>query len=167
MPDEPDVSTAEELELREMDVPWPDSKEELMDYIDTLIGRNHTYGTCVYAMSMSAVATFRYVSSELGVTGFQASCADLDILRRTRRLEHGFTLLDFGKLLFPQYWAEDHFPSPETLVEDNMEHLQEAAQERLDDNGEKMHPNVRSHLQTIASGEVPQPSNNHPDHAHS
>jgi hypothetical protein len=51
-----------ESDMRKAKVPWPQSEEELTEYINSLVYRNHDYGTCVYAMSMAAVAAFQYVS---------------------------------------------------------------------------------------------------------
>ena len=62
----------------------------------------HDYGTCVYAVSLSAVATVHYVASRLGMTGFQVSCADLDILRRTRRIKGPLMVIDANDMLYPQ-----------------------------------------------------------------
>ncbi len=53
-------------------------------------------------MSLAAVAAFYYVSHKLGVTGFQASCADMDFLQRTRSMKSGFKILDYDDLLYPQ-----------------------------------------------------------------
>jgi len=96
---------AAEQEMRDAKVPWLESPEELASYIADLIDRPHDYGTCVYAMSMAAVAAYNHVASKLGVTGFQASCADMDIVRRTRGYER-FVLLDLGNALYPQYDLE-------------------------------------------------------------
>jgi hypothetical protein len=74
-----------ESELFAEDVPWPYTKEQLIEYVESLVNKQYDYGTCVYAMSMAAEAAFNYVSHRLGVTGFQASCADLDFLRRRTR----------------------------------------------------------------------------------
>ena len=84
-----------EQEMREADAPAPDTLAELSEYIESLTERDHEYGTCVYAMSLAAVAAFNHVARKLGVTGFQASCADMDILRRTRHMD--------GNMLYPQY----------------------------------------------------------------
>lgn len=97
------ISEMNEQQLRELEVETPKSLGELDDYITALVDRNHDYGTCVYAMSMAAVAAFNYVASQLGVTGFQASCADLDIIRRTRRIDGPFALINAHDMLYPQY----------------------------------------------------------------
>lgn len=150
-----DIQDASEDELRNANVPWPESPEELIEYIESLCERDHDYGTAVYAMSMSAVAAFRYVAKRLGVTGFQSSCADMDILRRTRRLEHGFKIIDYSNVLFPQYWTQEKFPRPEGILEENRDEFIKAAEVRLQESG-GMHPSVREHLETIASGGTPQ-----------
>ncbi len=92
-----------EKEMRESTAPSPATTDELARYIDTLVDRPHDYGTCVFAMSLAATAAFNYVASKLGVTGFQASCADMDILRRTRGMKHGFSILNAHDVLYPQY----------------------------------------------------------------
>lgn len=89
--------------MREAKAPTPNSGAELATYIESLRAQGHCYGTHVYAMSLAATATFNYMASQLGVTGFQASCADLDILRRTRGMKHGFLILNATNLLYPQY----------------------------------------------------------------
>jgi hypothetical protein len=97
------LTSPTEQEMRNTKVPTPATPEALVEYIKSLVEREHDYGTCVYAMSMAAVASFNYVASKLGVTGFQASCADLDILRRTRGLECPFALIKAEDMLYPQY----------------------------------------------------------------
>src|SRR5512141_507260 len=92
-----------EKEMRESKVPSIPTLEDLTEYIDSLVERPHEYGTCVYAMSMAATAAFHYVAGKLGVTGFQASCAALDVIRRTRGWEGPFLLLNAEDALYPQY----------------------------------------------------------------
>jgi hypothetical protein len=92
-----------EADMREAKVPWPKTKEQLAEYIESLVNRNHDYGTCVYAMSMAAEAAFNYVAGKEGCTGFQASCADLDFVRRTRLLKGPFMLIKAEDMLYPQY----------------------------------------------------------------
>lgn len=95
-----------EKEMREADVPTPKTADELAEYVRSLTEREHDYGTAVYAASMAAVAAFNHVAHRLGMTGFQASCADLDIIRRTRRLHGPFMLIRAEDMLFPQYSIE-------------------------------------------------------------
>ena len=91
-----------EIEMRNEDAPWPKTMEELKEYIESLTSMEHDYGTCVYAMSLAAVATFRYVAGKEGCTGFQSSCADLDIIRRLRRLKGPFMLVDVRDDLYEE-----------------------------------------------------------------
>ena len=104
-----------EAEMREMKAPWLKTSDELVAYIQSLVTRPHDYGTCVYTMSLAAVATLNYVAGRLGTTGFQVSCADLDILRQTRGLDWG-KVLNYNDLLFPQYCNSEHFPSAQDLL---------------------------------------------------
>jgi len=92
-----------EAEMRDSEATRPQSIEELNEYIASLTEREHDYGTCVYAMSLAATAAFNYVAGRLGVTGFQASCADLDIIKRTRRIDGPFMLVLGRDMLYPQY----------------------------------------------------------------
>jgi len=138
-----------EQELRDAKVPWPKTRDELMAFMDSLMERPHEYGTCVYAMSMCAVAAYYYVSHVLGATSFQASLADLDILRRTRRMEY-FRIVNWEGMLYPQYENE----MQKTIAPDIWKWLQSEAKRKL---AEKpvAHPAVRAHWQSIVDGIVP------------
>lgn len=93
-----------EQELRNAESPWPKTPGELIDYIQKICDENgDDYGKCVYAMSLSAVAAFNFASHLVGATGFQASCADLDIIRRTRGMKCPFAIIKADDMLFPQY----------------------------------------------------------------
>ena len=138
-----------EEELRETEVITPKTIEELNEYINSLVNRQHDYGTCVYAMSMASVATFNYIAHKLGVTGFQAGCADLDILTRTRRMKDGFFILNYKNLLYPQYLNEDSFPSISTLLNKNAEHLGKRAKELLKESPMAC-PSVVEHWKLLA-----------------
>jgi hypothetical protein len=134
-----------EQEMRDSKVPTVEDDEELKKYIHDLINQEHDYGTCVYAMSMAATAAFNYVASKLGVTGFQTSCAGMDILRRTRRLKSGFMILDYENLLFPQYCNSEHFPGWTELISKNREMLSQKAKELLRNSSNNTHPDVKAH----------------------
>lgn len=137
-----------EAEMRDEKAPWPNTLELLNEYITSLVDRQHDYGTCVYAMSLSAVAAFQHVASKLGVTGFQASCADLDILRRTRSLDGPFIILKAEDMLYPQY------DLPEKLrkaMESWKEWAAEECAKELEKSGEQVHPDVKAHWERLAS----------------
>ena len=139
-----------EQELRETKDKWPKSMKELTEYIDSLVDRQHDYGTCVYAMSLAAVATFNYVAHKLGTTGFQSSCADMDILRRTRNMEDGFRILNYEHLLFPQYLNSEHFPTHTQLIEQNKDALRKKAKEKLAE-VDMVHPEVKARWEYLAN----------------
>jgi len=143
------MKTKTEKQLRKAEVPWLKTQKELMKYINALVNRKHDYGTAVYAMSMSAVAAYYYASSKVGATGFQASCADLDIIRRTRGLKGPFKIVDISRALYPQY----------DLVQELMESLNESkgwlrdeAKKLLKD-AERCHPDVVAHWKKLAAYE--------------
>ncbi|MHA1290751.1 MAG: hypothetical protein ACTSPB_25485 [Candidatus Thorarchaeota archaeon] len=144
------LSNMNEKELREYKVPFPKTEDELLDIIRQLVNRQHTYDTCVYAMSIAAVAAFRYVASVLGTTGFQAGCADLDFLRRTRSMDHGFMIIDYEKLIYPQYCDREYFPTYLELLRDNLEPMQKLVRKKMRDSS-FVHPDVMKHWNWILS----------------
>jgi hypothetical protein len=138
-----------EKDMREAESARPKTIGELSDYIQSRVQQEHDYGTCCYAMSLSAVAAFNYVAHELGVTGFQSSCADLDILRRTRRIEGPFMLLKLNDALYPQYSLREKL---DEFIAECRPWLKERAAELLakSDKG-AVHPNVWAHWEWLAS----------------
>jgi hypothetical protein len=138
-----------ETEMRDTEDKHPCTKEQLAQYVESLVNRSHDYGTCVYAMSLAATAAFNYVAHKLGVTGFQASCADLDILRRTRSLKGPFILLKAEDALYPQYNL--HEKLSEALAE-WQPWMKEQAKAKLAESGQA-HPNVVKHWKWLAGVE--------------
>lgn len=144
-----------EQEMRDTEVNTPKTKEELSATIEALVSQEHDYGTCVYAMSMAAVAAYNYVAHRLGVSGFQASCADLDIIRRTRMIDGPFMLITADKALYPQYNLQ------ETLAEamdDWAPWLKEQAEKKIAEAGERAHPDVLAHWRALAATDQHQPA---------
>ena len=144
------AGVATEEQMRDGDVPWPKSRDELVAYIDTLTERPHDYGTCVYAMSMAATAAFNYVASKLGVTGFQASAAAMDILRRTCGLKNGFRIISYDDLLYPQYWDAERTPIFRAVLREprNARRFADEAARRLSEDSHAS-PTVRDHWRWI------------------
>ena len=133
--------------MRESPAPTPDSVEELAQYVESLVDRNHCYGTCVYAMSLAATAAFNFVVRRLGATGFQASCADLDILRRTRRLDGPFILIKAENDLYPQY---DNVADLRAAREKWRPWVIEQAKKKLAESSDA-HPDVLAHWRRLAA----------------
>jgi hypothetical protein len=136
-----------EKEMRESKEAWPKSEKELLVEIRRLTEREHEYGTCVYAMSLAAAATFNYVASKLGCTGFQASCADLDFVRRTRGIEGPFALFKLEDALYPQYDLPGELLK---FIEGNRKWMAEQAKKKLAE-GIDAHPNVIAHWKKPAA----------------
>lgn len=140
-----------EKEMREEEAPWPKEMKELTDYIDSLTERPHDYGTCCYAVSLAATAAFQYVAGKLGITGFQASCADLDVLRRTRRIKGPFAIIRGEDMLYPQY---DIVGKVHEYIKEWQQWVAEEAQKKIDKcNREpgRVHPDVWAHWKALAS----------------
>lgn len=140
-----------EAEMRDAKAPTPDTVADLSTYINKLVNRQHDYGTCCYAMSLAATAAFNFVAHKLGVTGFQASCADMDILRRTRHIEGGFRIMKYDDLLYPQYCDDEHFPSWRDLLKDKdiAKQLAKKAKAKLKKNP-NAHEDVVAHWRKLA-----------------
>jgi len=141
-----------EKQMRDEKAPWPKTIEELTAYIQSQVEGPHDYGTCVYAMSLAATAAFQFVASTLGTTGFQASCADLDILRRTRLLDGPFMIIKAEDALYPQY---DLRGKLEEALESWRPWLSDEAAKKLA-NG-PAHPNVMAHWRELAKARSENP----------
>jgi hypothetical protein len=135
-----------EAEMRAAEDPWPYTREQLLEYIDSLTERGHDYGTCVYALSLGALAAFNYIARKLGVTGFQSSCADLDFIRRNRNISGPFILLKAEDALYPQYDLREKLD--EALGEWHP-WLKEEAKKKLAET-EHAHPAVVAHWKKLA-----------------
>ena len=135
-----------EQEMRDSKAPTPKTIEELNEYINSLLAIQHDYGTCCYAMSLAATATFNFVASSLDVTGFQASCADLDILRRTRLINGPFAIVKAEDMLYPQY---DIPAKVESYIDGWKSWARDEALKKLEA-APDAHPNVLNHWKNLA-----------------
>lgn len=144
------VKSTTEKELREEEAAWPKTIEELQEYIQSLVELQHDYGTCVYAMSMAACATLNYVASTLGCTGFQASCADLDIIRRQRMIKGPLLILKGDDMLYPQFDVQEKL---QQLRESSKDWLRDEAKKLLKKPKEGVHPAVWAHWKKLAEAE--------------
>ena len=133
--------------MRAEKAPTPSSVDELNEYIRSLVEREHDYGTCVYAMSLAATAAFNHVASKLGVTGFQASCADLDVLRRTRGMDGPFIILKAEDMLYPQYDVPGKL---QEAIASWQDWLAEQAALKMKD-ATTAHPDVAAHWEKLAA----------------
>ena len=139
-------SATTEAEMRAAVDPWPYTRDQLLQYIDSLTERPHDYGTCVYALSLAALAAFNYVARKLGVTGFQSSCADLDFIRRNRNIKGPFILLKAEDALYPQSNLRERL---DEALEEWKPWLSEEATKKLSEIPEA-HPAVIAHWKKMA-----------------
>lgn len=138
-----------EKDMREDKVPSIRTEKQLHEYIASLVNRRHDYGTCVYALSMAATAAFEYVAHKLGVSGFQASCADLDILRRTRRMDGPFMIVRAEDALYPQYDLQGRLTK---TLDEWKPWLKEEAQKKIAESSQDdVHPDVWRHWLKLAA----------------
>jgi hypothetical protein len=145
------LAKATEKELGDFPRLCPRSMRELNAITKALASRTHTYGTCVHAIALAAEAAYNFIAHKLGVTGFQASCADIQILSRSRGMKHGFRIIDYSKLLYPQY--KDEFDRIKLSAE-SFAHIRKAARAKLDEKGDA-HPDVAAHWAYVAYGGSP------------
>jgi hypothetical protein len=93
--------------------PWPKTEQDLLSVIRSAFhfewdesDPGTGYEASANALVTCAVAAFNYACSVVGATGFQASWAELEFIRRSRGFEGPFAILDATRLLYPQYDGE-------------------------------------------------------------
>lgn len=102
-----------------MSVNFKATKEQIVERLDRLADKNIQYdynSICDEIIGLLSDC-FGYGSHHGGITGFQASCIDLELIKLNRGWNHGFCLLNYKDLLYPQY--RDHFKTAEQLLDDN------------------------------------------------
>lgn len=137
-----------EKEMRELNIIWPKTEDELLKEMRKILKESNDYGKAVYCMSICATMAFYYAAHIVGATGFQASCADMDILRRTRDMENGFRILNYADLLYPQHKNKFEISFDKMIIE-NIKIIGPIAKKQLEDNIQA-HENVIKHWQYIA-----------------
>ena len=114
---------------------------------------NTGYGIAPRAIAQAALATAWFLSSDFGITGFQAGFVMWDFIRDWSYSgnECGMKIVDYDKMLYPQY--DDHFLK--TISKDVFEALQKTAKKNLEEHSEHVHPAVLNHWKSIVNGNVP------------
>lgn len=138
-----------EEQMREMEPPRLETIEDLTTYLQMLEGEADDYGKCVYCMSLAAWAAFNFMASKIGATGFQASCADMAFVTKVRGLKHGWRLIDYGNLLYPQYCDETEMPGWETHLRQNIDTLGLAAEKLLSQESKFVAESVTQHWRML------------------
>ncbi|MER2060463.1 MAG: hypothetical protein ABTA16_16705 [Niallia sp.] len=80
---------------------YPKSLEEFIEYVKEIESQPHSYNTIAEALTDTTLAFFNYFASKHGMTGFQASWAEMNFIRKSRGLEAPFMIVDSSKLLYP------------------------------------------------------------------
>lgn len=113
---------------------------------------NTGYGTAPRAIAQAALATAWFLSSDFGITGFQAGFVMWDFIRDWLYSgnECGMKIMDYDDMLYPQY--RDKYEK--TISRDVFEALQKTAKKRLEDS-KHAHPAVINHWESIVDGNVP------------
>ena len=114
---------------------------------------DHDYGTICHAIAAAGIGAMWAVeqSPSGGITGFQAGAIIWEVIRHWGVFDKGpLRMIEYQNMLYPQY--ADKFEK--TIRKHVWEFLQKEAQEKLNENG-ALHPDVKSHLESIVSGIVP------------
>lgn len=150
---------SEELAMRAEPALRPKTEEELVDYINATVSRGEQgYGESAAATGMIAAAAFNYAASKLGITGYQASFASMDVYRRTTSTKGPFMVVKAEKALYPQYDLLDdirQFLSEcnDWLTEEARKKLTEEEARKKLEGGVGAHPAVVEHWQKLAQHE--------------
>lgn len=129
------------------------SFDELIAYLKNVEDNyGYGYGVAPRAIAQACLAVGWYLSSSFGITGFQAGCVTWDFILDWQLIGNkcGAKLVDYDKMLFPQY----DYQFSKTISNDVWEKLQDEAKKLLEEN-DYAHPDVVAHWKSIASGIVP------------
>lgn len=129
------------------------SFDELVNYIQNIKDNYNTgYGTAPRAIAQAILATAWYLSSEFGITGFQAGFVMWDFIRDWQYSSNkcGMKIVDYDNMLYPQYDCKFE----KTISVNTFEALQKAAKKNLED-CKHVHPTVINHWKSIVDGNVP------------
>lgn len=156
-PCKPDIfeKTYEKLEEEEQmsnDIETPKTVADLTKIISDLLSQSHDYNGTVHAISKATKVTHDLMAVELGASGFQVSCSELEFLKQCREMELGFEVRDYSELMYPQYCNEREFKSWEDTIKENKEVFKEEAKKRIEKhkNGKGVHPHVMKHWEWLA-----------------
>lgn len=115
---------------------------------------NVGYGTAPRSVAQATIATFEYLSNEMGLTGFQAACALWDVIHDIKYPNNkaGLKLINYDDMLYPQY--EDDFKGM-NITRETMDALQKEAKRLLKEAKGCVAEGVRKHWKSLAKGKVP------------
>ncbi|MCM1062487.1 MAG: hypothetical protein NC452_19725, partial [Eubacterium sp.] len=126
---------------------------ELVDFLEDIKEHyNFDYGAAPRAIAQACLAVGYYLSKEFGITGFQAGAVMWDFVMGWTSIgrQVGAKILDYDKMLYPQYQHEFE----KTIDSDTWERLQKFAADNIKDK-EFYSLKVMDHWQSIVDGVVP------------
>lgn len=128
---------------------------KLPEFLDRLMGHNHTYGSIVHAIGAGAIATAYAMDNHKngGITGHQAGAIMWEMLYNWnfKTNKCGLKLVDFDEMLYPQYEEKfDKTISPQVWI-----HLVAEAKSNLTSKTIYAHEDVIKHWEDISNGIVP------------
>lgn len=118
--------------------------DELVDFLEDVKEHyNYDYGVAPAAIAQACLAVGWYLSSEFGITMFQAGGVMWDfILGQTKTgNETGLKLVDYDEMLYPQY----RYKFEKTISQETWKNLQEAAKKLIDERDSFAVPTVINH----------------------
>ena len=128
--------------------------DDLVSFLEKVKDTCNTgYGTAPRAIAQAALATAWYLSTEFGITGFQAGCAMWDFIHdwNYSTNECGMKIVDYDTMLYPQY----AYKFEKTISKDTFKALQKAAKKNLEKYNGNAHSSVITHWKSIVDGSVP------------
>ena len=129
--------------------------DDLVSFLERVKNTCNTgYGTAPRAIAQAALATAWYLSSEFGITGFQAGCTMWDFIRDWEfpTNECGMKIVNYDNMLYPQYGYEFE----KTIPQYTFESLQKTAKKNLEKyNDEYTSPSIIAHWKSIVDCNVP------------
>lgn len=137
-----------EITLANNEKPWPKTEEELLAIIREHDSKQHDYGSVAESLVQVTLATFNYFASKHGMTGFQASWAEMKFLRLSRNLKGPFGIIDGTNLLYPQY---DLRKKLEEWIEEWKPEIGKMAKKELVEMTDPPHPKVLAHWEMMAA----------------
>lgn len=130
------------------------SIDELPNLLRDMLEDANDYGTICLALGFGATATAWAMNKEPngGITGFQSGFVMWEFIRQWNynRNRCGMKIIDYDKLLYPQY--NDYFDK--VIPENIWKSVQEEARNLLETHKD-LNPDVLVHWQSIVDGVVP------------
>lgn len=153
------------------DVPWPESEEELLEFIREQVDITfpdindpdagglsepespaaQAYAKSADALWRCAAAAFYYACKQVKPSSSQAGFATLRLLRELHIGEGPLHVVALEHALYPQYDLREKVNS---FIMDNAEWLRERAKEKLEEE-DNAAPFVREHWEGLVDGEPP------------